>query len=182
MVSPTTFGVIFIRALLKNNGSDLAYVQNLLQQCKLSIVPRPSKFKPLSMATFVGVSNGTALVLENLQLTAAFAPEIPPWNVSSLESERVHRQLVGAGIRNVSYTPVPGVNLTLAGEEAIATAVRAAKVDQVLLDNGWQRSFPQGIYGSYYFACAVEVWVRHISNRPLTKPSMHLTWGLAPYS
>jgi hypothetical protein len=30
VVSPTTFGVILVRALLKNNGSDLAYVQNLL--------------------------------------------------------------------------------------------------------------------------------------------------------
>jgi hypothetical protein len=107
------------------------------------------------MATFRGVSNATSLVPETLQLTAAFAPENPPWNVSSFESETIHHQLVVAGIRNVSYTPVPGVSLTLAGEAAIATAVWAAKVDQVLLNNGWQRSFPQGIFGSNYVARAV---------------------------
>jgi hypothetical protein len=130
-------------------------MQNLLQQCKSSIVPRPSKRKPLSMATFRGVSNTTSLVPETLQLTAAFAPENPPWNVSSFESETVHHQLVVASIRNVSYMPVPRVNLTLAGETAIATAVRAAKVDQVLLNIGRQSSFLQEIYGSNYVARTV---------------------------
>ena len=164
VVSPTTFGVILIRALLKNNGSDLAYVQNLLQQSKLSTVPQPSKRKPLSTATFRGVStNETALtpktlqliptlplVTTILQLTATFAPENPPWNVSSSESETVYRQLAVAGIRNGSYTPVPGVNLTLAGNTTITTVARVAKADQILLNNGWERNFPQGVYGSNY--------------------------------
>src|ERR1700677_2973600 len=109
VVSPTTFGRIVVRALVKNNGSDLAYVQNLLQQCKLSTVPRPSKLKPLE--AFRGaITNETALleslemivslkglgtipelplVRTILQLTAAFTPENPPWNVSSSESETV---------------------------------------------------------------------------------------------
>jgi hypothetical protein len=164
VISPTTFGVILVRALLKNNGSDLAYVQNLIQQCKLSTVPRPSKRKPLSVATFRGVSpNETTLTLETiqllatvplvmtiLQLTAAFAPENPPWNVSSSESETVYRQLAAAGIRNGSYTPVPGVNLTLAADAAFTTIVHVARIDQVLLNNGWERNSPAGIYGSDY--------------------------------
>lgn len=169
VVSPTTFGLILVRALLKNNGSDLAYVQNLLRQCKLSAVPRSFKREPLSTATFQGISstNVTTLYQEILQqtatasreiilqLTAAFAPENPPWNVSSSESETVHRQLTVAGIRNGSYTPVPGVNLTLAGEAAIAAASWAAIAAQVSLNNGWQRSFPQGIYGYNYVERAV---------------------------
>jgi hypothetical protein len=164
VVSPTTFGVILVRALLKNNGSDLAYAQNLLQQCKLSTVPRPSKRKPLSTAAFRGVSaNETNLTLKSLpliptlllvmtilRLTATFAPENPPWNVSSSESEKIYRQLAVAGIRNGSYTPVPGVNLTLTGDTVYTTVVHVGKVDQVLLNNGWERNFPQGIYGSNY--------------------------------
>jgi hypothetical protein len=101
VISPTAFGFILVRALVKNNGSDLAYVQNLLQQCKLSTVPQPSKRKPLSTATFQGISTNTiSLFLENLQLTATFALENPPWNISSPESEIVHRQLAVAGIRD----------------------------------------------------------------------------------
>jgi hypothetical protein len=194
VVSPTTFGVILVRALLKNNGSDLAYVQNLLQQCKLSTVPRPSKRKPLSTATFRGVSiNATTLSLESLQLlptlplvmtilqlTANFAPENSPWNVSSSESHMVHRQLAVAGIRNGSYTPVPGVNLTLAGEASFTTAIRTAKADQVLLNNGWVRNFPQGIYGSDYVERAV-VAIWEVSNRPLTRLSTQDTRGSTPY-
>jgi hypothetical protein len=169
VVSPTTFGIILVRALVKNNGSDLAYVQNLIQQCKLSTVPRPSKRKPLSTADFQGVTtNETTLTLDTiqliptltlvmtiLQLTATFAPENPPWNVSSSGLETVHRQLAVAGIRDGSYTPVPGVNLTLVGETGFAAANQARKADQVLLNNGWARNSPQGIYGSNYVERAV---------------------------
>jgi hypothetical protein len=102
------------------------------------------------MATFRGVSNATSLVPETLQLTAAFAPENPPWNVSSSESETVYRQLAAAGIRNGSYTPVSGVNLTLAADTVFTTIVHVARSDQVLLNNGWERNSPAGIYGSDY--------------------------------
>jgi hypothetical protein len=55
-----------------------------------------------------------------------------------------------AGIRNGTYTPVPGVNLTLVGEVGLAALAQTDHIDHVLLNNGWQRNSPQGFYGSNY--------------------------------
>jgi hypothetical protein len=169
VVSPTTFGSINIRALLKNNESDLVYVRKLLQNTTLSKLPRPSKQKPLSISSFDDVSiNMTYLTLsiirqaeivplveKVLQLTATFAPEDPPWNVSYSELEKVDHQLVVAGIDNGSYTPIPQINLTLVGEAAFDLVTEANKRNQVVLNNGWVRGSPQGIFGSNYVARAL---------------------------
>ena len=58
ILSPTTYGTLLIRDLVKNNGSDLTYVQTLVKEAKLTKIPRNKttdhEATPLTNATFMG--------------------------------------------------------------------------------------------------------------------------------
>ena len=182
--SPTTDGTILERILVRNNGSDLLYVQGLLHKSKVTTVKRTytcrdALAKPLTNATFVGLSNDTALA--TLQLLARLEKRNPP--IDSGLTGYVNRQLRAAGIRNGSYRKPPGVNITEAYAEMNASIAQYNQNGAKALGNGWNTYVPQGLYGSNYVARAhaVSAYLQNTADQALypqydtSEPDLTLT-------
>ncbi len=126
---PTTYGLIFFRLLLRNNGSDIAVGNGIRSQLSLSPVNR-TKREPIAPAltravlntsldpaaaalTFPGGFNISAAI-QLLNLTA----RLYPFNLAENRTDvpRVTNILTTAGLTNGSYTqPSPDLNYTLGG-------------------------------------------------------------------
>jgi hypothetical protein len=151
--SPTTYGTLLVRDLVKNNGSDLIYVQNLVKKAKLTEIPRKKitghEAVPLTNATFTGYYEaGTNVPLAIMDLLVKLAPANPPINKS--DTQHVYNKLRAAGIRHDTYMTPTGVNLSLAYSEVEASINSYATSSVQSLGNGWVRNVPQGTYGSNY--------------------------------
>ena len=168
--SLTTDGTILKSCLVRNNGSDLAYVQGLLQESSVSTVKRsytckdvPSK--PITNATFVGLSNNTAL--ETLELPARLEARNLP--IDTNLTSYVRDKLRVAGIANGRYRKPHGVNITEAYAAFNAFIARFNKNGVQKLGNGRGRYVPQGRYVSNYTARAhaVKVHLANTEDQPL---------------
>ena len=150
---PTTYGVLLVRDLIKNNGSDLTYVQNLVKESKLTKLPRNAttahKAAPLTNATFTDYyAARTNVPLAVMDLLAKLAPDNPP--LSKNDTTHVNHELRAAGIRNGTYKTPTGVNLSLAYSEVEAAFQSYAASSLQSFGNGWVYNVPQGVYGSNY--------------------------------
>ena len=153
ILSPTTHGTLLVRDLVKNNGSDLAYVQNLVKEAKLTKLPRNDTARhtttPLTNATFAAYyESGANTPLAVMELLAKLAAANPP--LSKSETAHVDHELRAAGIRYDTYKPPRDVNLSLAYSEVEAAIHSFAISSLQSLGNGWVHNVPQGTYGSNY--------------------------------
>jgi hypothetical protein len=149
--SPAAYGLILVRILVKNNNTDLAHVQQLIDACKLS-EGKPHHSKGVAPFSFDLFANLSASNLANsiLNITARTEKAVPPFNVPHPRS--VTRELARAGIHGGSYHTSTNVNLTLAGNEAIAAVEGYSGFKD--LNNGWVTYETQGLFGSNYLARA----------------------------
>ncbi|KAI9710681.1 MAG: hypothetical protein M1820_002514 [Bogoriella megaspora] len=163
--SPTTDGTLLQRVLVKDNGSDLTYVQGVIRGTKTVEVNRTSTCKdfaatPLTNDTFAGLPNDTALAI--LELLARLEQNNPPSDTNL--TGYVDSQLRAAGIRDGKYRKPPGVNITEAALKFQANLENYAATGAQALGNGWERYVPQGTYGSDYTARAFAVF-GYLENR-----------------
>lgn len=157
--SPTTDGTIIVRILVKNNGSDLTYVQSVLEACKLTPLNRtntsgdagdPFSNPKASFAGYEAAGANTSLAV--MELLAQLAFSNPPMNRRDIG--HVNKELEAAGVFNGVYKPPPGVNLTYAYAKLSAAIETYATTAIQHFGNGWIRNVPQGIYASNYLARA----------------------------
>lgn len=152
--SPVAYGILVIRILVRDNGTDLAEVRQLLDGCDLTEVKCPppgDSVQPLSSAMFANltdVSNATAI----LELTARTLDACPPINITNASS--VVRELRAAGVYRGSYHSPANVNLTAALGYALTEVFALAETSYVALNNGWLRLASQGLFGSDYISRA----------------------------
>lgn len=162
--SPTTYGTLLVRYLVKNNGSDLTYVQSVVKEAKLTKLARNQTgyaATPLTNASLAGYySAGANTPLAIMELLAEFAPANPPFNKS--DTAYVNQELKAAGICNGTYHPPCGVNLTLAYSQVEASIKVYAASSFKSLGNGWVYNVPQGTYGSNYVDRALVVAVGYL--------------------
>jgi hypothetical protein len=154
--SPVAYGTLLIRVLVRNNGSDLAQVREIINECNLTKAKgRPrlidNDTSPLSLATFANISTASAPV-GLLKLTARTLEACPPFNVTNPAS--VVRELEAAGVHRGSYHSPADVNLTASTNDALAALSASAATDFLKLNNGWVRLALQGLYGNNYLARA----------------------------
>jgi hypothetical protein len=151
--SPTTYGTLLVRDLVKNNGTDLTYVQSLVEEAKLTQLPRNDTVEHpaalLTNATFTAYyEDGLNTPLAIMKLLAKLAPSNPPANTGN--TAQVTRELKAAGIRHGTYEPPTSVNLSLAYSAVEAEIQSYAASSSESLGNGWVHNVPQGTYGSNY--------------------------------
>lgn len=146
--SPTTQGSILIRILVKNNGTDLNYVQGTLESCNATGVARDEIYgAPLSNATFAGILDSNDTTTATLRLLARLNDQNPPFNITDFGF--VVSQLREAGIYGGRYHQT-GVNLTLV-ELVVVESIKSFALDGLeSLGNGWEHNVPSGLYGSRY--------------------------------
>ena len=121
---------------MKNNNTDIAYVDSYLNNSTLSLInPRTPSHTALTVTDFENLSNTTAISI--LQLTARFESRAVP--ETTLFQAAVPRILALAGICNGSYSQPESANITLA--TALANASTSAFTDASSsypsLGNGW---------------------------------------------
>ena len=136
ITSPTTIGTLLFRVEVKNNITDVAYVDSYLENSTLTgINPHTPTQPALTVADFDNLSNTTSISI--LQLTARFETRAVP--ETALFQAAVPGILALAGICNGSYSQPASVNITLA--TALANATTSAFVDTPSsypsLGNGW---------------------------------------------
>ncbi|KAI9694783.1 MAG: hypothetical protein M1822_000399 [Bathelium mastoideum] len=153
--SPTTDGTMLERILVRDNGSDLTYVQDLIHKSSVETVKRDyscrdAAAEPLTNATFLGLPNNT--VSATLELLARLAHRNPP--IDTNITVFVNSQLRAAGISNGHYRKPRGVNLTQAYADFNASIAHYQEVGVEQLGNGWAKYVPQGLYGPNYIARA----------------------------
>jgi hypothetical protein len=154
--SPVAYGILLIRILVRNKGSDLAQVRELIDSCNLTKAEgRPrwidNDTLPLSLATFANISTAS-IPVRLLELTARTLDACPPFNVTNPAS--VVRELEAAGVYRSSYYSPADVNLTASTNDALAALSASAATDFLKLNNGWVRLALQGLYGNNYLARA----------------------------
>lgn len=137
--------------MVKNNGTDLAHVQQLINTCKLSKgPPHPSNgVAPFSFDVYRNLS-ASNFAYSVLEATALTQKAVPPFNVPDPES--VVEELRAAGISDGRYLHPHSVNLTSVGNEATAAAENYSMSAFKDLNNGWITYKIQGLWGSNYLA------------------------------
>lgn len=136
ITSPTSIGTLLFRVEVKNNNTDVAYVDSYLNNSTLSrINPHTSSHPALTVTDFDNLSNTTAISI--LQLTARFETRAVP--ETALFQAAVPVILALAGICNGSYSQPASANITLA--TALANTSTSAFTDTPSsypsLGNGW---------------------------------------------
>ncbi|KAA8646578.1 uncharacterized protein ATNIH1004_008011 [Aspergillus tanneri] len=153
--SPTPYGGIVGRILVKDNGSDIQHVYAIQNQTTLYPVTRwnpDHSFKVPKLTTeFLNGSLSSDIPTRIMQLTARIAPFNPARNFT--DQPRVQRMLREAGIHKGQYTPTVG-NLTLLAQKALADVkANAAQPGHMgNLKNNWHALNPsdQGDYNMDY--------------------------------
>ncbi|KIW92208.1 uncharacterized protein Z519_07192 [Cladophialophora bantiana CBS 173.52] len=155
--SPTTFGVILFRVLLRNAASDLSAVNEIIKGYNITVVSRNgSAVGPaLDMAMFTNLPNSTAQSV--MELNARFEP-VSPYNATGDKSPPTTSNFTQAGISGAAYTAPNCVNMTSAWTAA-QTAVQTfplANGSVLNMGNGWTINNPEysGLYGTNIVARA----------------------------
>ncbi len=136
ITSPTSIGTLLFRVEVKNNNTDVVYVDSYLNNSTLTgINPHTPSHPALTVADFENLSNTTAISV--LQLTARFETRAVP--ETALFQAAIPVILALAGICNGSYSPPASANITLA--TALANTSTSAFTDTPSsypsLGNGW---------------------------------------------
>jgi hypothetical protein len=143
--------VILERVVLKNNGSDLTYVQSLLNASSVTTILRDSTALPsLTRAALIPftATNDTALAI--LQLLGNLYEANPPYNINTKETITLRKTLFQAGIYSGSYHQPPGINLSQAYDEVVASVQQYAIIGLQPFNNGWYHNIPQTPFGADY--------------------------------
>ncbi|MCJ1386467.1 hypothetical protein MMC17_009593 [Xylographa soralifera] len=153
ITSPTTVGTLLFRVEVKNNSTDVAYVDSYLDSSTLSpINPRTPCLPALTVADFDNLSSSTAV--STLQLTARFESRAIP--ETALFQAAVPAIFALAGIYDGSYSQPTAANLTLAA--ALANASMSAFADTPSnypsLGNGWS-VLNSSLIGTYESGMAI---------------------------
>ena len=139
---------------MKNNSTDLKYVQSLVNASALTTVPSnrsaPASLTKENLAPYH--SNDTALAM--MQLLANFDSTNPSFNISRKSEQELEVTLSKAGIQNGTYTQPGGVNLSEAYERVLSSIEAQTSDFTRPFNEGWTRTFPQGLYGDNYAARA----------------------------
>ncbi|KAH7088843.1 hypothetical protein FB567DRAFT_619633 [Paraphoma chrysanthemicola] len=149
---PTTHATILIRLLVRENTTaDLNIIQRYQNASALREIPRAVSYAPSPPANSSLSSlppNGSLLGIDSPAKILAFASQL------ASERQRVAGILGQAGVYGGYYTPLPGVNLTLAAQIAnsslTADIIRPENIR--FQSNDWQLSIPeyQGNFGKNY--------------------------------
>lgn len=136
ITSPTTIGTLLFRVEVKNNNTDVAYVDSYLNNSTLTgINPHTPSHPALTPADFDNLSNTTAISI--LQLAARLETRAIP--ETALFQAAVPVILELAGICNGTYSKPASANITLA--TAMVNASTSAFTDTPSsypsLGNGW---------------------------------------------
>lgn len=150
--SPTPYGALVGRFLVKNNDSDLQAVHYLQNQTSLySVLAERKHPTPELTAAMVDDSLSSDVPTRIMQMTARFAPFNPSRNIS--DQPRVDCMLRKAGIHNGRFTPT-GINLTAIAERSQQDVLSYASSPPMVVDlkNNWYGISPsaQGDYGTDY--------------------------------
>lgn len=154
--SPVAYGTLFIRILVRNNGTDLMKVRQIIDRSSLtkaetSKPPAGRTILPLSVATFANIST-MSLARGILELTARTLDASLPINVTNPGA--VVRELHKAGVYENSYKQPAGINLTAIADDALTMLTSSSNSNTQTLNNGWFQYALQGLYGSNYVARA----------------------------
>jgi hypothetical protein len=159
--SPVAYGILLIRILVRNNGSDLAQAREIINSCNLTKVEGQPQLidnntLPLSLATFANITfantSAASASVSLLELTARTLNASAPFNVTNPAS--VVSELEAAGVYEGSYHRPANVNLTALTNVGLAALSASAATDFLKLNNGWIRLALQGLYGNNYLARA----------------------------
>ena len=136
ITSPTSIGTLLFRVEVKNNNTDVAYVDSYLNNSTLNrINPHTPSHPALTVTDFDNLSNTTAISV--LQLTARLETRAVP--ETALFQSAIPVILSLAGICNGSYSQPASANITLA--TALANASTSAFINRPSsypsLGNGW---------------------------------------------
>jgi hypothetical protein len=155
--SPVAYGSLLIRILVRNNGTDLMKVEQIINGSSLTKaeteMPSVNRMiQPLSVTTFANISN-LSLPGGLLELTARIIDASPPFNVTNPRA--VVRELKEAGLHGGSYKQPAGINLTTIANDTITAVTASGRNSTLDMNNGWIRDALQGVYGSNYIARAL---------------------------
>ncbi|BCS30697.1 uncharacterized protein APUU_81000A [Aspergillus puulaauensis] len=150
--SPTPYGALVGRFLVKNNDSDLQSIHSLQNQTSLYSVLADRKHPtPELAAALVNESLSSDVPTRIMQMAARFTPFNPSRNIS--DQPRVECMLRKAGIHDGRFTPT-GINLTAIAERSQQDVLRHASSPPMVVDlkNNWYGISPpaQGDYGTDY--------------------------------
>ncbi|KIW83255.1 hypothetical protein Z517_02500 [Fonsecaea pedrosoi CBS 271.37] len=155
--SPTTFGIVLYRIVVKNATSDLSVVSDILKSYNIAVASRNgSAVGPaLDSAIFAVLPRSTAESV--MELNARFQA-VSPYNASGGKSPLTTSNFTQAGILGGTYTASTCVNLTSAWLAAQAAIQSFPQANGSVLDmgNGWTINSPQysGVYGDNIMARA----------------------------
>jgi hypothetical protein len=174
--SPTAYGGIMLRIVLKNNTTDVDEVKAIQSQIKMTTVERVGE--PIASAlTLSLLGNGqispaafllpfnfsVAQTTQTLQLLAQLNEANPPVERSDLD--RVNSMLAAAGINNGNYTAPAGLNYAqvyeIMGKEFMSLLDPSS---HAFNQNGWFTLLPSmsGNFGIEYTARAYIAWFGYL--------------------
>ncbi|OQU93874.1 hypothetical protein CLAIMM_00329 [Cladophialophora immunda] len=155
--SPTTFGIVLYRIVVRDAASDLSVASGILEGYSITAVSRNGSVvgPALDSAMFANLPNSTAQSV--MELDARFEP-VSPFNATGGESPVTTSNFTQAGISGGTYTTPTCVNMTsawLAAQSAVQTfpLVNGSVLN---MGNGWTINNPQvsGVYGTNVVARA----------------------------
>ncbi|OAP63823.1 hypothetical protein AYL99_03050 [Fonsecaea erecta] len=155
--SPTTFGIILYRILVRNTTGDLSVVSGILQGYTITPTSRNGSIvgPALDSAIFAGLPNSTAQSV--MELDARFKP-VSPYNATGRMSPDTTSNFTQAGISDGTYTAPDCVNMTSTWLAVQAAVQSFPRVNGSVVDvgNGWTINNPQisGVYGPNILARA----------------------------
>ncbi|KAL1796002.1 hypothetical protein ACET3X_006226 [Alternaria dauci] len=174
--SPTAYGGIMLRIVLKNNTTDVDEVKTIQSHIKITIIEREGEsIAPALTLSLLGDGqlSPAALLLpfnfsvaqttQTLQLLAKLHPSNPPMERSDLD--RVNYMLAAAGIRDGDYTAPAGLDhaqiYSIMGEDFLSLLDPSS---HAFNQNGWFTLLPSmsGSFGIQYTARAYIAWFGYL--------------------
>jgi hypothetical protein len=157
--SPTTFGSILLRILVRNRGDDVPVALNYSAQFDVQPISRDGLESGPAFSPDIFANTSSSEAESILESTARFSQALPYGNVSTLEASEVAR-LNAAGIDNGTYDQPDCVNLTqaLAAVEDDIAEYRQQPDLFVPLGNNWSAlTAPDG--GSFADTVLGRAWI-----------------------
>ncbi|KAL2864113.1 uncharacterized protein BJX67DRAFT_228759 [Aspergillus lucknowensis] len=149
--SPTPYGLVLPRILLKNNGTGLEAVHEIQDEMSVKLVNRESRHAPPLTVAMLNSSLPEDPITRALQLTARIAPYNPPREISDFH--RVKTTLTAAGIWDGRYHQrVRNLTAVAAAAQASVTTAVNQPENIMSLENNWIQLTPeaQGDFGTNY--------------------------------
>ena len=147
--SPTLDATLLIRVEVKNNNTDVTYVDSYLKDVTLnSTNTHPPAANPLTTADVQGLPS--TFEGQILELIARLGARTPPQDPDLAAAVSEVFSYAGINISNGTYTPIPGINLTAAGLTANDTLhdFYYSPAGRQPLSNSWTQLDPT-IIGNY---------------------------------